>query len=119
MSITSEEETNFLRITISSTNPQQAADVANKVTQVAPEVYLDIYKSGKIDTIREASVPYAPSSPNVKKDTMLGLLAGIAGGCLIAFILELIDTTIKPDDDLFKMYKIPVFAEVVDFERGE
>ena len=60
MSITSEEETNFLRITISSTNPQQAADVANKVTQVAPEVYLDIYKSGKIDTIREASVPYAP-----------------------------------------------------------
>ena len=119
MSITSEEETNFLRITISSTNPQQAADVANKVTQVAPEVYLDIYKSGKIDTIREASVPYAPSSPNVKKDTMLGLFAGIAVGCLIAFILELIDTTIKPDDDLFKMYKIPVFAEVVDFERGE
>ena len=119
MSITSEEETNFLRITISSTNPQQAADVANKVTQVAPEVYLDIYKSGKIDTIREASVPSSPSSPNIKRDTMVGLFGGIAIGCLLAFFLELIDTTIKPDDDLFKMYKIPVFAEVVDFERGE
>ncbi len=119
MSLSSEGETNFLRITISSTNPQQAADVANKVTQVAPEVYLDIYKSGKIDTIREASVPSAPSSPNVKKDTVFGLLGGCMIGCLIAFILELIDTTIKPDDDLFKIYKIPVFAEVVDFERGE
>ena len=50
---------------------------------------------------------------------MVGLFGGIAIGCLLAFFLELIDTTIKPDDDLFKMYKIPVFAEVVDFERGE
>ena len=119
MSLSSEEETNFLRITISSKNPQKAADVANRVTQVAPEVYLDIYKSGKIDTIREASVPSSPSSPNIKRDTMVGLFGGIAIVCLLAFFLELIDTTIKPDDDLFKMYKIPVFAEVVDFERGE
>lgn len=119
MSLSSEDETNFLRITIRSTNPQKAADVANKVTQVAPEVYLDIYKSGKIDTIREASVPSSPSSPDIKRDTMVGLFAGFFIGCVIAFILDLIDTTIKPDDDLFKIYKIPVFAEVVDFERGE
>lgn len=119
MSITSEEETNFLRITVSCTDPQKAADVANKVTEVAPEIYLDIYKSGKIDTIREASVPGSPSSPNIKRDTMVGFFAGVALGCLLSLFLELIDTTIKPDDDLFKLYKIPVFAEVVDFERGE
>ena len=25
-------------------------------------------------------------------------------------------TTIKPGDDLYKLYDIPVFAEIVDFE---
>ena len=30
---------------------------------------------------------------------------------------KLIDTTIKSDDDLSAMYKIPVFAEIPDFEN--
>ena len=34
--------------------------------------------------------------------------------------MEIIDTTVKNDDDLFKMYKIPVFGEILDFEqKGE
>ena len=32
-------------------------------------------------------------------------------------MLEMIDTTIKNDDDLSAMYKIPVFAEIPDFEN--
>ena len=45
-----------------------------------------------------------------------GLLAGLALGLAISFLLEIIDTTIKPGDDLYKIYEIPVFAEIVDFE---
>ena len=32
-------------------------------------------------------------------------------------VMELIDTTIKSDDDLSAMYKVPVFAEIPDFEN--
>ena len=39
-----------------------------------------------------------------------------ASSPIISFLLEIIDTTIKPGDDLYKMYEIPVFAEIVDFE---
>ena len=35
---------------------------------------------------------------------------------LIAIIIEIVDTTIKPDDDLFKIYEVPVFGEIIDFE---
>ena len=31
---------------------------------------------------------------------------------------ELVDTTVKHDDDLNKMYKIPVFGEIMDFEQN-
>ena len=33
-------------------------------------------------------------------------------------LLELIDTTIKSDEDLSEIYKIPVFAEIPDFNTG-
>lgn len=35
---------------------------------------------------------------------------------LLALFLEVIDTTVKPGDDLYKMYGIPVFAGIVDIE---
>ena len=46
-----------------------------------------------------------------QKDTRVPVLS-----LVISFLLEIIDTTIKPGDDLYKMYDIPVFAEIVDFE---
>ncbi len=117
LSITSENETNFLRLTVSCNDPQKAADVAKNVCNVAPEVFMDVYKAGQVDVIKPASVPTSPSSPDIKKNVMFGFLGGLVLSILISLFLDIIDTTIKPDDDLFKMYGIPVLAEVVDFER--
>ena len=52
------------------------------------------------------------------KNTLIGVAVGLVLACLIAILLELIDTTIKNDDDLSAMYKIPVFAEIPDFESS-
>ena len=40
MSISSMDESNFLKITITSDNPQVAADTANKIADMAYDVYL-------------------------------------------------------------------------------
>lgn len=119
LSITSENETNFLRVTVSCGDPKKAADVANQVAQAAPDVFIECYKAGSIITIREASQPSAPSSPNVMKNTLFGFLVGLVLSVLLALFFDIIDTTIKPDDDLFKLYGIPVLAEIMDFERKE
>ena len=49
---------------------------------------------------------------------ILNLIGGLALSLVISFILELVDTTVKHDDDLNKMYKIPVFGEIMDFEQN-
>ena len=49
---------------------------------------------------------------------MIGFAVGLIAACVIAILLELIDTTIKSDEDLAELYKIPVFAEIPDFENG-
>lgn len=114
------EESNFIRINTSSSNPQVAANVANQLADQAPKCFEDMYGkgNGKVDKITGASAPSSPSSPNVSQNTLYGLAVGFILGVLLAFMLEIIDTTLKPGDDLSKMYNLPVFAEIVDFEKA-
>lgn len=117
VTIAQEDESNFIRITATSSNPQLSANVANQLAEQAPVCFADKFTYGKVDTIRSASAPTVPSAPDVNQNTMFGFLVGVILGVLLAFFLEIIDTTIKPGDDLAKLYKIPVFAEIVDFEK--
>lgn len=117
VSISAVEDSYFLRITSTSADPHTAANIANLVANTAPSVFKKYFgDAGKVDTVDEAYVPSRPSSPNKGRYTMVGFLAGLILGLLLSILLEVIDTTIKPGDDLYKQYEIPVFAEIVDFE---
>ena len=117
ISISVVEDSYFLRISSTSSDPHTAANIANLVANTAPQVFKKYFgDAGKVDTVEEANVPSSPSSPNKPRYVLIGLLVGLVLSLVISFLLEIIDTTIKPGDDLYKMYDIPVFAEIVDFE---
>lgn len=117
INISTIEDSYFLRINSTSSDPQTAANIANLVANTAPEVYKKYFgDAGKVDTVDEASVPSAPSSPDKTRYVMIGLLMGLVISLVISFLLEVVDTTIKPGDDLYKQYDIPVFAEILDFD---
>lgn len=117
ISISVVEDSYFLRISSTSSDPHTAANIANLVANTAPQVFKKYFgDAGKVDTVEEANVPSSPSSPNRSRYVLIGLLIGLVLSLGISFLLEIIDTTIKPGDDLYKMYDIPVFAEIVDFE---
>lgn len=118
VTITQVDDSNFLKFTASSSNPQVAANVANQLAEQAPKTFKKFFENkGRLDTIQSATAPSTPVSPNVNQNTLFGLGIGLVLGVLLAFFLEIIDTTLKPGDDLAKMYGLPVFAEIVDFQR--
>lgn len=119
MSVSSMDESNFLKITITSDNPQVAADTANKIADMAYDVYLEVFKAGNVTTISKAEAPTKTSSPNVVKNGLFGIVGGLVVAFVIAFLIEISDNTIKKDDDLYKIYNIPVFAEIIDFTSSE
>ncbi len=119
MSVSSIDESNFMNITITADNPQVAADTANKIAEMAYDVYLEAFKTGSVSIIYEAEAPLKPSSPNVVKNGLFGIIGGLVIAFVISFIIEISDNTIKKDDDLYKLYNIPVFAEIIDFTSAE
>ena len=117
VSISAVSDSYFLRITTTSTDPHTAANIANLVANNAKPVFKKYFgDAGKVEKVDEASVPSSPSSPNKQRYTMIGFIAGLIISLIVSFLLEIIDTTVKPGDDLYKLYEIPVFAEIVDFE---
>ena len=93
-----------------------AGSVYDPDTNILINVFKEQFAYGHLGTVRDAKVPYAPISPDNTKNTILGLALGLIASCVISILLELIDTTIKADDDLQQIYGLPVFAEIPDFE---
>lgn len=105
----------FITVTVSGSDPQTCANVANQICEAAGDVFAERFAYGQIGSIRSAKVPDVPYEPNNLKNALIGLVIGLVASVLISILLELIDLTVKPDDDLQEMYDIPIFAEIPDF----
>ena len=108
----------YITISVTGSDPENCANVANQISDMCNEVFHDNFAWGQLGVIRTAKAPGAPISPNKMQNTLIGFAVGLIAACVIAILLELIDTTIKSDEDLAELYKIPVFAEIPDFENG-
>lgn len=110
--------TSVMNIKVTSTDGELSAIIANIIRERAAEVYKEIVEGGVVKTVNEAMVPTQPSSPNLLKNTLIGFALGLFLSCAVVIIAELVDTKIKPTDDLMQMYGIPLFAEIMDFETN-
>lgn len=117
VNVTVEEDTFFIKFSVDGTDPQKCANVANQLADKADDVFKERFMYGRVGSIRQAQVPSVPYSPSNLKNTFIGIAIGLLASCIISILLELIDSTIKADDDIQEMYGIPVFAEIPDFEN--
>jgi capsular polysaccharide biosynthesis protein len=111
------ENTFYITITVNGSDPQKCANVANQISEKCIEVYSKHFDYGQIGVIRTAKEPGSPISPDKMRSALIGAAIGLILACVISILLELIDTTIKPDEDLSEIYKVPVFAEIPDFDN--
>lgn len=107
--------TEVMSLEVESSDPQEAQTIVNELVRLANIEFARVIKSGSIEVIDYGEVNTTPSFPNVKLITAAGLLIGAVLSYIIVFIKEMFDVVIKHDDDIAKLYNIPVFAEIMDF----
>ena len=108
--VTNPTSSRILQVTVNDPNPQTAADIANEMASVAESKLKEITGMQAIKIYEEAAVPDRPSSPNMKKNCALGLLAGIVLTMAVITILYLLDDTIKTEDDIEKYLGMATLA---------
>ena len=108
--VTNPTSSRILQVTVNDPNPQTAADIANEVASVAESKLKEITGMQAIKIYEEAAVPDRPSSPSLKKNCALGLLAGLILAMAVVTILYLLDDTIKTEDDIEKYLGMTTLA---------
>lgn len=113
ITVSLKEETRLMEISVTSTDPKLAKKIADKVVEVANE-RLKVIMDG-LEPVRlaeEAEVPTVPSSPNVKKNAMIGFIVGFGISLLVVIIMFVLDDTIKTPDDIEKRLGVSVLAAI-------
>ena len=108
--VTNPTSSRILQVTVNDPNPQTAADIANEVASLAESKLKEITGMQAIKIYEEAAVPEKPSSPSLKKNCALGLLAGIVLAMAVITVLYLMDDTIKTEDDIEKYLGMTTLA---------
>jgi len=111
-------DTEVFEISISCENPQHAQIISDKISIVAPPEIIRVVKAGSVEVVDQAQVPYTHSSPNVAQNTVIGIIAGVALASGLAFLLELMNTSIKTKDDLTETFGLPVLTMIPNLSNS-
>ncbi|WEI93495.1 YveK family protein [Enterococcus casseliflavus] len=93
--VTQSQNSLMFSIRATDTSSVYAANIANTTALVFQENAKDVLNVDKISIISNAEASSSPVSPNNKLNLAIGLVLGILVGVGIAFLLELLDRTVK------------------------
>ena len=113
------DDTQVMKITVRSNNPEWAQQVCNKITEVSPDAILEAVEAGSVKVISQAPVPTEPVSPNVLKNTGLAGMVGLVLCLGVIFLQVLLDNKIKSEEDIAKYLDLTVVGVIPEYERGK
>jgi len=116
VSVTSESNTDVIRISVTNENPTYAAKIANEIAKVFAEEVARTYNINNVHVVDEAEVESSPSNINHKKTVLMFTMLGIGIAIMYVIIINLLDTTIKTAEDVEKHMKVPVLASIPRYD---
>ena len=108
----------MLRISAETGDPQLSAAICNELAALAPGVLEQVVKAGSVEVIGKAQAAKAPSSPNTKRNTLLGAVLLLVLSCGATILVYLLDNTVKGEEDIRQRLDLPVLGEIPSFNPG-
>lgn len=125
---TAAANTAIIGISVSDSNPGQAARIANGITESFSTVVAETLEkreeqasySVHIVTLQPAQVPITPVAPNLQLSLVIGGLVGLAAGLGIAFLRAALDQRVRSASDVEAAIAAPVLGQIpLDPSTGE
>lgn len=110
-------DTRILSITAKDGDPKEAARIANGLRNVAAEKIISVTKVSDVTTLDEAEVPQLPSSPNIRRNVLLGFIAGAGLMVVLMVVVEVLDDRVKRPEDIEELMGLTLLGIVPDIKK--
>ncbi|KEQ32329.1 polysaccharide export, MPA1 family protein [Streptococcus mitis] len=110
-------DTRIVSISVNDRVPEEASRIANSLREVAAEKIISITRVSDVTTLEEARPATAPSSPNIRRNTIIGLLGGTVFTVIAVLIVELVDTRVKRPEDIEDVMQIALLGVVPNLDK--
>lgn len=117
IAVTIPTDTRVISISVTDTDAQRACDIANTVREVAAEKIKAVTKVDDVTTLESATKPSHPSSPNVKKNAVIGALAGVFLAIVGILVAEVLDDRVRRPEDIEETLGMTLLGVVPDIDK--
>ncbi|WP_149556398.1 CspC family polysaccharide chain length determinant protein [Streptococcus cristatus] len=117
VTVTVPTDTRIVSITVTHADPVEASRIANTLREVAAEKIIAVTKVSDVTTLEEAETPKTPSSPNIRRNTIIGVLAGGVLMVIVVVIVEILDDRVKKPEDIEETLGMTLLGVVPDMNK--
>ncbi|HEM6177879.1 TPA: capsular biosynthesis protein CpsC [Streptococcus suis] len=110
-------DTRIVSISVRDADPNEAARIANSLRTFASQKIIEVTKVSDVTTLEEAVPAEEPSTPNTKRNILLGLLAGSILATGLVLIMEILDDRVKRPQDIEEVMGLTLLGVVPDSKK--
>ena len=116
LSAASVDSTEVFQVTVTSTDPQEAEKLANAIAYILPNRIKNIIDGTSAKVVEYAIVPRSPSGPSYTRNAVMGFMVGLVLSAGLIVVMELLDITVRKEEDIARSCTAPVLTAVPDME---
>ena len=110
-------DTRIVSISVTDRVPEEASRIANSLREVAAQKIISVTRVSDVTTLEEARPATSPSSPNIRRNTLVGFLAGAVVMVVTVLLVELLDTRVKRPEDIEDVMQIALLGVVPNLDK--
>ena len=111
------DSTEIFHVTVTSEDPVEAEKIADAVAYILPKRISTVIQGTSAAVVDSAVLPADASSPNYTKNTMIGFVLGLVLMAAVIVVKELLDNSIREEEDITQICNHPILAAVPDMEE--
>lgn len=110
-------DTRIVSISVKDNQPEEASRIANALREVAAQKIIAVTRVSDVTTLEEAQPATAPSSPNIRRNVLLGFVAGGALIVVVILLIEILDDRVRRPEDVEDTMGLTLLGVVPDVEK--
>lgn len=117
VSVTVPADTRIVSISVRDGKPEEASHIANALREVAAQKIISVTRVSDVTTLEEARPATSPSSPNIRRNTMMATVAGVGFVVIIVLLVELLDDRVKRPEDIEEVMHLSLLGVIPNLEK--